>query len=502
MSKGMLNLRFRTRLALVMFLITASTSGILMVAYVQHNRRIKAYVAGQTSDLLEIIQLIQASIPSKADRRQALSEYLSALKGAGLSSINVISPSGEVVASTNPRQVGKRVKLSKRRPRRKEGPIQITAQLRDIDVDAGTGQQHYDIKFPIIQGEKVVGYVQVGGEMDEVGSMLNHVYLLWLAWILSTMLTGMFAVVYLAFRFTKPIDLLVEAANQVAQDNLDVSLPAGSGDEMGRLAQTFNQMVARLRETRKLQKRLNEAEKSSLLGHFAATVAHEVRNSLNFLNLSIDQISAKRWLQETPGRELRTSLANMKEEITRLNRLVSDFLIVGRPTQPRLVPCDIQALVEQAVSLVEKQASQQNIRIMANLPSDLPALQADAAQLKTCFLNILTNCVQAMPHGGNIQITGKRIPGGNGNEGLQIRFYDTGPGIPPDDQERVFAPYFSTKATGFGLGLAITRKIVEDHGGRVFIANEDIPGTVLIVELPLPDASVAEPTAVASSSVA
>jgi len=507
LNKRILSLRFRTRLALVMFLITASTSAILMVAYVQHNRRIKAYVAGQTSDLLEIIQLTQASIPSKVNRKLALSEYLSALKGAGLSSINVISPTGEVVASTNPKQVGKRVKLSRRRRRRTEGPIQITAQLRDIDADigAGAGQQHYDIKFPIIQGEKVVGYVQVGGEMDEVGSMLNHVYLLWLAWILGTMLTGMFAVVYLAFRFTKPIDLLVEGANQVAQDNLYVSLPTtGNRDEMGRLAQTFNQMVERLRETRKLQKRLNEAEKSSLLGHFAATVAHEVRNSLNFLNLSIDQIRAKRSiLNETPGRELSTSLANMKEEITRLNRLVSDFLVVGRPTEPQLVPCDIETIVGQAVSVVENQASQQHIRIVAHLPADLPALQADAAQLKTCFLNILTNCVQAMPQGGDIQITARRISNNGGGGGhLEMRFRDTGPGIPQDDQEKVFAPYFSTKATGFGLGLAITRKIVEDHGGHVSISSENTPGTTLIVELPLPDVSVTNPSAVASPSIA
>jgi signal transduction histidine kinase len=494
-----------------MFLITASTSAILMVAYVQHNRRIRAYVAGQTSDLLEIIQLTQASVPSKVNRTKALSEYLSALKDAGLSSINVISPTGEVVASTNPRQVGRKVKLRRRlRHRKTEGPIQITAQLRDIDIDtatgsgasAGVGQQHYDIRFPIIQGEKVVGYVQVGGEMDEVGSMLNHVYLLWLAWILGTMLTGMFAVVYLAFRFTKPIDQLVEGANQVAQDNLEVSLPEGGSDEMGRLAQTFNQMVGRLRETRKLQKRLNEAEKSSLLGHSAATIAHEVRNSLNFLNLSIDQIGTKRWLLgETTTLELRTSLANMKDEITRLNRLVSDFLVVGRPTQPQLAPCDIHTLVEQARGLVEKQASQQHIRMTVSLPSDLPPLQADAAQLKTCFLNILTNCVQAMPQGGDVQIAGKKISTAKGGT-LQIRFHDTGPGIAQDDQERVFAPYFSTKATGFGLGLAITRKIVEDHGGRVFISNENIPGTVMIVELPLPDHAVARSAAVASSSVA
>lgn len=503
MKKRILNFRFRTRLALVMFLITASTSAILMVAYIQHNRRIKAYVAGQTSDLLEIIQLTQASIPTNVDRRQALSQYLSALKDAGLSSINVLTPSGEVVASTNPRQIGKKVKLRRRRSKTKEGPIQITAQLHDIDTGTPAGQQHYDIRFPIIQGEKVIGYVQVGGEMDEVGSMLNHVYFLWLVWILLTMLAGMFAIVYLAFRFTKPIDQLVEGANQVAQGNLYVSLPEGGSDEMGLLARTFNQMAERLRDARELQKRLNEAEKSSLLGHFASTIAHEVRNSLNFLNLSIDQIRAKRWWpDETPGRELRSSLANMKEEITRLNRLVNDFLAVGRQTPPQVAPCNLKPVVEQAARLVEKQANAQDIRIVNALPVDLPVLQADAGQLKTCFLNILTNSVQAMPNGGSIFIEARPIQNGNREPGVQLSFRDTGPGIREEDREKIFTPYFSTKATGFGLGLAITKKIVEDHGGRVFVSGNNGPGAEMVLELPLSAAVAGRPAALAGSTVA
>jgi signal transduction histidine kinase len=503
LRRHILNFRFRTRLVLVMFLITASTSTILLVAYVQHNRRIKAYVAGQTSDLIEIIQMTQATMSPKLDLRQALSEYQSKLKNAGLSSIKVLSSTGEVVASTNPRQIGKTVKLRRRQSKAKEGPIQITAQLRDIETDTQPGQQHYDITFPIIQGEKIMGYVQVGGGLDEVGAMLNHVYFLWLAWIVVTMVGGMFAIVYLAFRFTRPIDQLVEGANQVAGGNLYVVIPDGGSDEMGLLARTFNQMAERLRDSRELQKRLNEAEKSSLLGHFASTVAHEVRNSLNFLNLSIDQIRAKRWLtDETPGRELRGSLANMKDEITRLDRLVNDFLAVGRQTPPQIAPCDLKAVVEQAVSLVEKQAKAQDIRIVPSLPPDLPVLEADAAQLKTCFLNIMTNSVQAMPNGGTIFIEAKRMPGGDGSPRLQLRFRDTGPGIREEDREKIFTPYFSTKATGFGLGLAITRKIVEDHGGRVFVARQNTPGAEMVLELPVSGPGAVRPPALASSTVA
>ena len=333
--------------------------------------------------------------------------------------------------------------------------------------------------------------------------MLNHVYFLWLAWILVTMVAGMFAIVYLAFRFTRPIDQLVEGANQVAGGNLYVFIPEGGSHEMGLLARTFNQMAQRLRDARELQKRLNEAEKSSLLGHFASTVAHEVRNSLNFLNLSIDQIRAKRWLtDETPGRELRASLANMKDEITRLNRLVNDFLAVGRQTPPQIAPCDLKTIVEQAVGLVEKQANAQEIRIADEIPDGLPELQADAAQLKTCFLNILTNSVQAMPKGGTIFIAAKLMPDGNEAPRLQLRFRDTGPGIREEDREKIFTPYFSTKVTGFGLGLAITRKIVEDHGGRVFVARQKAPGTEMVLELPVSGPCVSRVPALAGSTVA
>lgn len=502
LSKRIFNLRFRTRLALVMFLITAVTSGVLTVAYVQYVQKIKGYVAGLTSDLVQITQVANAKLPPGVTRKEALTAYQKELKDAGLSSVTVVDPTGEVVKSTTPGLAGKRIMLRRSRRYVKPGPFQVSAKLHVVNIEPTVGESQYSIPFPITQGDKVLGYAVIGGEVDQVAQFLRHIYIMRLIWFLCTMAAGMTLIVYLAFRFTKPIDQLVDASQQVAQGNLYVTLPATSTDEMGRLAQTFNQMVERLRENRKLQERLNEAEKSSLLGHFAGTVAHEVRNSLNFLNLSVDQIRAKRWFQnEIPGHELSISLANMKEEITRLNRLVSDFLVVGRPTQPRLATCDIQTVVAQAVDVVEKQASRQHIQIAVDLPPGLPAFQADAAQLKTCFMNILTNSVQAMPQGGNISITGRLTPNTNGAGRLQLRFHDTGPGIPQDDQERVFTPYFSTKATGFGLGLAITRKIVEDHGGRVFVPSENLPGAVVIVELPFPEASIADRPAVAASRV-
>ncbi len=483
-----------------MFLTMASTSGVLMWTYVHQNQRITEYVTGITSDLLAISQLTQQKIDPKADLQQASNAYLQALKSVeGLSNVTIVSPSGEVQASTNPGQVGKKIKIHKKqRVQPNQDPIKISAEFRDANVDSSVGERTYVVEFPLVVGDKVIGYAQVRGIGDEVGELIRRTFFLRIFWLLATMLAGMFAVVYLAFRFTKPVSTLVTGAQQVAQGNLYVCLPVEGSDEMGVLAGTFNHMVERLRENRQLQERLNEAEKTSLLGRFAATVAHEVRNSLNFMNLTIDQIRAKHTGgDERAARELRRNLSNVKEEIGRLNHLVNSFLSAGRQAPPAFAPCNVRETIEQAAAMVEKQARRQGITLSTDLPETGLLLRADAAQLKTCFLNILTNAVQAMPRGGEIHVTGRMLGAEarelTGNAGrLQLRFSDSGPGIPVADRDRVFAPFYSTKATGFGLGLAITKKIVEDHSGSIRVEASDGPGTVIVMELPVSSAVPAE----------
>jgi signal transduction histidine kinase len=485
-------LSFRTRLALVLLLTMASTSTVLFWTYHRQEGRVKAYVATITSDLNTINQLAtyQQQLPQKGDPDLTLQAYKDKLSQAGLKeTVDAASPSGEVVASTDPKRLGKKVRLKKKQTT----PFHLSASLPDTNLDP-SGQTTYSVEFPIVRDNKVIGYLVLHGVVDEVDELLHHTDVVRSAWIIVTLLTGMAFVVLMAFQFTRPISQLVNLTTRVAQGDLAVHLPDSGSDEMGRLARTFNEMVARLRESRQLQERLNEAEKLSLLGRFAGTVAHEVRNSLNFINLSIDQIRAKHLGVETArAREIERNLARVKDEVGRLNHLVNDFLAAGRQSPPELAPCDIGAILEEAVAMVEKQAHTQDISITVDMAQAPPLLEADAGQMKTCFLNILTNAVQAMPQGGQIRVSAGFL-WSNGNPGkLQLRFADTGPGIPPEDRERIFAPYFSTKATGFGLGLAITRKIVEDHGGRIFAAEAGARGTVMVVELPLEPAVTAAP---------
>jgi len=498
-----LNLRFRTRLALVMFLTMACTAAILTWNYFTHRRQILNYVSGETSRLLTVSQLAQTQIAPNTSVEDALKIYQKKLQDLGLSSVSTTSTEGQVVASTNPGQVGKKIPIKKRHLETKKDPVRLAAEFPDLDPYPSTDQTAFVIQYPLVLGDKVIGYAVIKGESDQVTTLSRMWYRQRIAWILGTMLAALCMLLYLAFLFTKPVDQLVAGAQQVAAGNLYVSLPSRGSGEMRHLAQTFNRMVERLRENRALQERLNEAEKLSLLGRFAATVAHEVRNSLNFINLSIDQIRAK-YLdgEDRAGRDLQRNLANIKDEISRLNHLVNDALAAGRQAPPTLVPCDLKATLKEALAVVERQAYNQGIQIKLDLAQDLPIFRLDSAQMKTCFLNILTNAIQAMPAGGQLRIFAATTRASNDGECLQLHFADTGPGIPPAEREKVFAPFYSTKATGFGLGLAIAKKIIEDHAGLIFVDSGDKPGTDLVVQLPFPRSSRPEPAALAASAAA
>jgi signal transduction histidine kinase len=486
-----------------MFLTMTCTGAILTWNYVKHRREILNYVAGETSRLLTFSQLAQTQIAPKTSVDDALKIYQKKLEDLGLASVSTTSTEGQVVASTNPGQIGKKIPIKKRRLETRKDPVRLPAEFPELDPYPSIDQTAFVIQYPLVLGDKVIGYAVIRGESDQVTTLSRLWYKQRLYWILGTMLAALCVVLYLAFLFTKPIDQLVQGAQQVAAGNLYISLPSRGSDEMGRLAQTFNQMVERLREHRALQERLNEAEKLSLLGRFAATVAHEVRNSLNFINLTIDQIRAKHLNgDERAARGMERNLANIKDEISRLNHLVNDVLTAGRQAPPTLVLCDLRATLTEALALVGRQARNQSVKIELDVAQELPVFRLDPAQIKTCFLNILTNAIQAMPLGGQVRIFAVITKAPNGEGSLDLHFADTGPGIPPAEREKVFAPFYSTKATGFGLGLAIAKKIIEDHAGRVFVDNGDTPGTDLVVQLPFPQPSRPEPAALAAAPAA
>src|SRR5205085_3547064 len=167
-------------------------------------------------------------------------------------------------------------------------------------------------------------------------------------------------------------------------------------------------------------------------------------------------------------------------EIQRLNSLVSDFLSYGRPARLKPRELDAQTVIEEIGALVKAQAEQQGVHVsVANANGAHTKFQADYEQIKTCFSNLMINAVQAMPEGGALNIT---LHPNESN--LHIEFTDTGTGIAPENLAQIFEPYYSTKDTGIGLGLPLTKKIIEEHGGQINVESESGRGTTFIVTLP------------------
>ncbi|HEX9917807.1 MAG TPA: ATP-binding protein, partial [Pyrinomonadaceae bacterium] len=291
----------------------------------------------------------------------------------------------------------------------------------------------------------------------------------------ATLITAM-----LVWRFTRSITDLSAAAVRVAGGDFNLSVPAANRrDEIGTLVSTFNEMVANLRRTRDLERQLHEAERSAVIGRFASGIAHEIKNPLNYINLTLDHMRVSLAPEDGGKREVFEQLTTqLKAEVARINSRIKSFLSFTRPAKLELIPLALADEVRDALRLVEEQAAESGIEVSYAADDDIPVVNGDREALRSVFTNLLFNGLQAMEgqEGGQLSVAlsseGDRV---------SVKITDTGQGIEPEDLVKIFEPYFSTKETGTGLGLPIVKKAVEDHGGSIGVESKQGEGTTFIV---------------------
>ena len=287
---------------------------------------------------------------------------------------------------------------------------------------------------------------------------------------------------FLVWRFTRPIANLSNAARRVAAGDLRVRVrDTDRTDEIGQLALQFNEMTAGLEKTRELETQLQEAEKSAVVGRLASAIAHEIRNPLNYINLTLDHLRAKFAPEDTSKRgDFEKLTTQLKTEVGRINNQISDFLRYSRPTKLNPQPIEARQVITDSMRIVKPQAEDQNIAINITESENLPKILGDAEVLRSVFSNLFINAVQAMEKNGgslNVAISPDE-------QFVKIKITDTGEGIPTENLDKIFEPYFSTKETGTGLGLAIVKKIVDDHNGAITAESKLNEGTTFTVKLP------------------
>jgi signal transduction histidine kinase len=303
-----------------------------------------------------------------------------------------------------------------------------------------------------------------------------------LIFTLGILLVSTLVTFYLVWRFTRPIANLSNAAREVAEGNLSVRVPGSERtDEMGQLAQRFNEMTSELEKKSELEAKLQQAEKSAVVGRLGSAIAHEIRNPLNYINLTLDHLRSKFAPKDDPDRTTFQKLTlQLKSEVARINQQISDFLNYSRPANADLRPIDARKVVEDSLRIVEPGAEEKNIKIALVEQEGVSQVMADPEFLRSVFNNLFINAVQAMEAtGGNLNV---KISPENGFVRFDIS--DSGSGISEENLPKIFEPYFSTKETGTGLGLAIVHKIVEIHNGTIEVRSAPGSGTSFTIKLP------------------
>lgn len=293
----------------------------------------------------------------------------------------------------------------------------------------------------------------------------------------TTLVTGLFV-----WRFTRPIKDLSVAARRVATGDFDVHVPTNRRDEMGALSAAFNDMIAQLGRLRELETQLHQVEKAAVVGRLAAAIAHEIRNPLNYINLTLDHLRSSFAPEDPAKRETFERLANqLKSEVQRINRHITDFLKYSRPSALELISLDLRAEAADALRVISGQALERGVDTTLEEQGEVPLVVADRDSLRSVFTNLLLNSLEAIDgNGGSVGIK----LSAEAADHARIEITDTGRGIAAADIAKIFEPYFSTKETGTGLGLAIVKKAIDDHGGSISVSSTAGKGTTFTIILP------------------
>jgi len=332
-----------------------------------------------------------------------------------------------------------------------------------------------------LNGE-IIGILYVGMLEDKFVDMKNRTLLILLGITLIGVMVAMIVSYLLATRIVKPIKYLVYGSQQLAKGDLTYRVKLKSKDEIGELGETFNYMASSLKERddrikQFAQREIMKSQRLASLGQLAAGVAHEINNPLGailiYSNLLLEDIHEKG--------PLRHNLKRIVHETNRCTEIVKGLLQFARKTEPRMEPSDVNELLNDVFSVVEKQAQFQNIAVSKNLSPELPTVMADKGQIRQVFMNIILNAAEALNGKGDI-ILATRLA--STDHFIEIEFTDNGPGIPSEDLDRVFEPFFTTKDMGTGLGLSISYGIIERHKGSIFVKSEPSKGTTFVIRLP------------------
>ena len=279
--------------------------------------------------------------------------------------------------------------------------------------------------------------------------------------ILWTALAGAVAAallgIALARTVARPLGRLAAEAERAAGGELAFKASPGGGREVEALSASLERMSAALRGAREESVR---SERMAVAGQMAAALAHEVRNPLTSARMTVEML-----LAEERGSQAAEHLRAVLDELGRLELVVDEMVSFARPTPPVLARVELHALAAEVLAFMRRQLDHAHVRAATEFDPAAPSARADRNKIKQVLVNLVLNAIQAQPRGGGLTVRVRPASGADGRVVLEVA--DTGSGVRPEELDKIFAPFYTTKSGGAGLGLSVSRRIAEEHGGTL-----------------------------------
>jgi signal transduction histidine kinase len=422
-------------------------------------------------DLTKAIQFSVQNLTSEGvDSQSQIEQIVKKFRKKGVSEISILSEDKEIIASSNPKKVGTTVD-------KKSGTnFLIKAELGTKAPD----EKLKEINIPIIIGDEKYGYVDVIFHMDTFTNLQQkHSYMRMITTLIIFTI-GTLLIILLASQYVRPINKIVDATVKVSSGQLvpiDKSKLSLS-PEIEILVENFNDMVTKLKERIEIEKKLEEMEHMYKVGQLSSAIAHEIKNPLNFINLTVNQVKDE--IMDTyHNKPLANLLMMVEDEIKRINDLLVNFLEYGKPLKLNFKMVNVEELLENLKNIISIKLLDRNISLKIETDSNI-IMKCDYDKMLGCFINLVINAVESIEKNGEIRINAFK-------SGDMVVFHviDNGKGVPDNIKTKLFDPYISTKSTGMGLGLSFTKRIIEEHRGRIYLNEDYKDGADFVIEVPI-----------------
>jgi signal transduction histidine kinase len=326
-------------------------------------------------------------------------------------------------------------------------------------------------------GGKPVGEISIlrsfEGAEKRVSSLTSNIVLVWLAAILL----GLGTTYAMARRIVEPVKQLDRAAAEVARQNYQIEVEARGDDELGRLAQTFNGMCASIRQARE---DLIRQERIATIGRLSGSIVHDLRNPLAAIYGGAEMLVDA----DLPPGHVKRLARNIYRASQRIQELLQDLLNVSSGKRGVPEPCRLRELALAACDALAASAEGQGVTVTLDIAPEIE-VPLERSRMERAFVNLIGNAIEAMPEGGAVNVAAAIREGS-----VLVEVRDTGPGIAPEIRAQLFQPFVTGKRNGLGLGLALSRQTVLEHGGEMWVESE--PGKGARFRFRLPGARVVE----------